>query len=51
LDISKKNHSIILVKSFLTWLIWLVVFLTSRMVDYLTIQISQQEFWAAIFFG
>jgi hypothetical protein len=46
---SKKNHSIILVKLFLTWPIWLVVFFTSWVVDYFTGQISQQKFWATNF--
>jgi hypothetical protein len=40
-----------LVKSFLTWLISLVIFLTNQMVGYLTNKISQQKFWAIIFLG
>jgi hypothetical protein len=51
LNTSQKNHSVILVKLFLTWPIWLVVFLNSRVVDYLTSQISQQNFWAILFLG
>jgi hypothetical protein len=36
LDTNKKTTLLILVKLFLTWQIWLVVFLTSWMVGYLT---------------
>jgi len=50
-DTSKKNHLVILIKSFLTWLIWLVVFLISRVVDYLIGQINQQKIWAIMFLG
>jgi hypothetical protein len=47
----KKTTLIILGKLFLTWLIWLVVFFTSQVVDYLSNQISQQKFWATSFLG
>jgi len=43
-DTSKKNHLVILVKLFFTWLIKLVIFLTNWVVGYLTSQIKQQNF-------
>jgi len=51
LNTSKKTISIILVKLFLTWPIWLVAFLTSQVAGYLICQINQQKFWATIFLG
>jgi len=51
LDNSKENHLVILVKLFLTWPIWLVVFLTSWVVDYWQVKSANKSFGVAIFLG
>jgi uncharacterized membrane protein YcfT len=50
LDVSKKNHLAILVKSFLTQSTWLVVFFISQVVGYLICQIEHQKISAIIVF-
>jgi hypothetical protein len=44
LDNSKENHLVILVKLFLTWLIWLVVFFTSWVMDYRQVKSANKSF-------